>query len=126
MNNPYTPPLAPEGIIISDQENIIKLAKAQKIILYAILLNFATIVFRFIPSLSILVGLSGIAFLVMAIIGIVRMAVCLGKGTTSRVIYIICMFIPLVNLIMLLILNSKTNKILTNAGYKVGLMGAKI
>jgi hypothetical protein len=55
-----------------------------------------------------------------------KLAKALGFGAGSTILYLIAMFIPLLNLICLLDLNSKATSILRDAGIKVGLMGAKL
>lgn len=54
-----------------------------------------------------------------------NLAKSLGLSTGISAVYIILMFIPIVNLIALLVLNEKATCALRNAGIRVGLMGAR-
>ena len=42
----------------------------------------------------------------------------------AKILLVILMFVPLVNLITLLVLNARATRRLREAGYKVGLLGA--
>jgi hypothetical membrane protein len=97
-------------------------ASGQKLIIYSILVNFVAIAAQS-ASRSLSVVLS-IGALVLALVGLFRLASGLGYSTPIRVLLAVCMFLPLVNLITLLVLSSKATRALRDAGYKVGLMGA--
>lgn len=98
------------------------LASGQRLIILAILINAATLALRYIsPLLAIVVG---IAAVVLAIIGLLRLSDGLGYSTGMKGLLIVLFFIPLVSLITLLILNSRATKILREAGYRVGFFGA--
>jgi hypothetical protein len=77
--NPYQTPKAAVGDGIDDSEDIEKVRSGQKMLIYAILLNFVTYGFQ-------------------------------GAGR---------------NLITLLVLNGRATKMLREAGYTVGLLGAR-
>ena len=47
-------------------------------------------------------------------------------GALGRTILIVLGILPLINLIVVLVVNSKANSVLKEAGYKVGFMGAKV
>jgi hypothetical protein len=57
-------------------------------------------------------------------VGQLRMAAGLGISTGLRVVMVILLFIPLMNLAMLLIVSARTTRILRQAGYEVGFFGA--
>jgi hypothetical protein len=48
------------------------------------------------------------------------------SGSTQAWLWLVAMFVPLVNLICLLILLRKSSRILRENGVKVGLLGAKV
>ena len=121
--NPYESPSA--SLDLSDQPlpEIIDVAKGQKLIMYAILVNFSTVILQM--AVHPMFGLMGLVALVMGVMGILKMSGGLGLGIVSRILIIIGMIIPLVNLIVMLSLNGKATKELQKNGYKVGLLGAK-
>jgi hypothetical protein len=65
-------------------------------------------------------GLLG-ALLIFMIVSVVRLAKALGL---SQVLYAVLMFIPCVSLFVLLSISGKATKQLSQAGIKVGLLGA--
>jgi hypothetical protein len=75
-------------------------------------------------ALGPLVGLLSLFALPLALIGLVRLSTGMGYSWFAKVLLVILMFVPLVNLITLLILNSRASTRLRAAGYHVGLMGA--
>ena len=120
--NPYQAPKAPVDTGVDSSEDIEKVRTGQKTILWAIVLNIGGTLLNFaVPLLGVLAAL---AALVMSFVGIVRLGAGLGYSTAARVGLCILMFVPLVNLITLLIVNSRATSRLRDAGYKVGLMGA--
>jgi hypothetical protein len=65
------------------------------------------------------------AALVLAIWGIVRLSQGLGYQVGITILLLVLSFIPVVNLVMLLVLNARVTGVLKAYGYKVGLMGAR-
>ena len=113
-----TPATAEAGSSDSQIEDV---RVGQKLIIYAILLNVTVaIAAAYYP----LLGVVQIVTLIVTILGLLRLFRGLGTAIWARVILIILMFVPLVNLVVLLMLNSRATKALREAGYKVGLMGA--
>lgn len=100
-----------------------KVVTGQKIIIYAILVNFLTIGLR--VAFGEIAVLVGIVAVVMSVVGIFRLASGLGYSTGAKVVLVILVLMPLINLITLLVLNSRATKALRAAGYKVGLLGAR-
>jgi hypothetical protein len=92
-------------------------------LIYAILLNFVTFALQAggTPLLGLIVALTA---LVMSLVGIFRVGSGMGFGVAAKILLVILMFVPLANLITLLVLNSRATKLLREAGYTVGLMGA--
>ena len=120
--NPYKPPHAPLDVDMEKTERIEKVASGQKLIIYAILINIASILLQL--ALGPVAALLNLVAIVLSLVGIVRLASGLGYSLAIKIILIILMFIPLINLITLLVINSKAINKLREAGYKVGLMGA--
>ena len=90
-------------------------AKCQKHIMWMILLSLVAVIF--IPPATIVTGFIQSYF-------IYKLATAV--RSSAAWVYIILAFIPLVNLIALLILNGKATKTLKANGIKVGLMGARM
>ena len=120
--NPYEAPKATVGGVDASEDTE-KVRSGQKMLIYAILLNFVNFALQAAgtPLLGLLVALTA---LVMSLVGIFRVASGMGFGIAVKILLVILMFVPLVNLITLLILNSRATKLLREAGYTVGLMGA--
>ncbi len=98
-------------------------ASGQKLIIYAILVNFLT--FGLQAAFGDIAGLVGIVAIIMSLVGMFRLASGLGYSTGAKIGLIILLLVPLVGLITLLVLNSRATKALQGAGYKVGLLGAR-
>jgi hypothetical protein len=122
----------------ADAETIAQLGSGQKLAIYAICTYISTVLLRVVLSsffksnledddLVLVALLAGAAFLVAFILSVVgqwRMADGLGIPTGFRVLMVILLFIPLINIVMLLILSSRTTRALRKAGYRVGFFGA--
>lgn len=67
-----------------------------------------------------------IGFVVFMMICIYQMAAALGAGQVTRILYVIGMLIPLINLIILIVVNQGATKMLKSHGIRVGFMGAKV
>jgi len=141
-SNPYRPPRAqvrdmPESE--ANAESVAQLGSGQKLAIYAICTYIGTVLVRvlltgvFKSGLEaddlVLLGLfAGAAFLVAFVLSVVgqwRMANGLGISTGLRVLMVILLFIPLVNIIILLVLSARTTRALRQAGYRVGFFGAR-
>ena len=121
-NNPYQAPTA--SLNDADPSDILieRVASGQKLIIYAIVINILATVLQL--AIHPILGLLGLVSLVMAVIGVIKLTAGLSASVISKVIYVILMFVPVINLITLLILNSRATRELRAKGYKVGLMGA--
>ena len=120
--NPYGAPKARVAEAAEPSVAAEKLASGQKLLIYAILLNLGSLVVAFV--FAPLAPLATIAALVLSIIGIVRLGAGFGFSVVVRILLCILMLVPLVNLIALLVLNSRATTRLREAGYTVGLLGA--
>lgn len=122
--NPYSTPDANVRVKPDDDAEVQKVISGQKLILYAILLNIgANILASRIPLIGV------VAFLVaagMAITGLAKVCTGLRYHIAATVFFCLMMFIPLLNLIVLLMINHKATARIREAGYEVGLMGARV
>lgn len=120
--NPYETPAAPLGEPAHDAEEIEKVKKGQKLLIYAILINIsAYLVQMAVGEIAVLVNIVSV---IMALVGLYYLAKGLGMSILMKIIVLILLFIPLLNLLTMLVMNSKATAKLRAAGYKVGLLGA--
>jgi len=99
-------------------------ASAQKLVIYAFaLILLFNLLMR---SGSPLVLVPALAAAVFGVISVYRLASALGYSTGLRVLFVVLMFVPLASLIVLLMLIDRATKALRAAGYKVGLLGARV
>jgi hypothetical protein len=112
-----------------------EISKGQKAVIYAFLVNLLAVVMveaavNFDVSRStggyivIASWVCRLGAVVLGLFGIFKIAAELGWSTLTKVVTFVLLFIPLVNLITLLVVNGKATAFLKKAGYKVGLAGA--
>ncbi|MBI4568488.1 MAG: hypothetical protein HY719_08820 [Planctomycetes bacterium] len=99
-----------------------KVANGQRFVIYAILVNLATVGLR--VAIGDAGALLGIVAVVLAIVGLHRLSDGLGYSASKKVLIIVLACVPLVNLIVLVLVNSRATQALKASGYKVGLFGA--
>ncbi|MES2259597.1 MAG: hypothetical protein V4724_13795 [Pseudomonadota bacterium] len=123
--SPYAAPaanLAATGS--SETELTAMIAGGQKFIIYAIIANIALAMTRTqLPAALLLLG--SLAILWLSFTGMLRMAKGMEIGGGLRALLVLLMLVPLINIIALVVLNSKGSKRLREAGYTIGLLGAK-
>jgi len=95
-------------------DETLQIAKAQKGVIWCILGNL----------ICILVPFAFLVALPFQMYYIYRLASSLRAGLP--VLWLLGMFVPLLSLILLLILSSRSTAAIRAAGFRVGLMGAKI
>lgn len=100
-----------------------KIIKGQKFIIIGILVNIAFIIIKFLFG-SFIDHLS-IVGLALAIYGIVVLIDGLDYKLWLALLLSICMFIPVLSIVVLVVLNGMAVKVLASHGYKIGFMGAK-
>ena len=95
----------------------------QKLVLYAILFQIVAVIGSVAvnPMLSLLVFVS----IFMSMAGVILLGVHLFQSAGFAVLFFVFMFIPLINLLTLLFVNSRATRYLKERGYRVGLMGAQ-
>ncbi|GAB1263829.1 hypothetical protein [Aurantivibrio infirmus] len=122
--NPYTTPTA--DIQNNDNfefsERMEKMAGGQKLVIYAVLLYFIAASLRLVigPFAFILLFIS----LIISLIGLYKVLSARQNHIAVKIILFALLFIPLINILVLLSINSRATKSLREAGYKVGFMGA--
>lgn len=119
--NPYQAPQAAVDRTEAGPE-LERTASGQKLVVYAFLVYIAAGALRALVSpVAILLAIPA---LIMALIGVWRTASGLGWHVAVRILLLLLMFVPLVNLIVLLVVSGRATRALRAAGYRVGLLGA--
>jgi hypothetical protein len=124
VNNPYDAPKSIVDDVVQHSQSLDQVASGQKLIIYSILLSFASMATNtaFPPALVFALVL---VTAVMSIVGAVRLCNGMGFSTLSKVLIIIGLLLPIVSLFVLVTLSIRATSRLKEAGYKVGLLGAK-
>ena len=76
-------------------------------------------------AITMALAVASLAVAVASIALIVLLMTALDRPLISKILAAIAMFIPLVGLIVLLVVNQRATGALRDAGYRVGLMGAR-
>lgn len=126
--NPYSPPKSQVADVVDghtvDFNRMNRVASGQRLIIGALIASLVSVGIR--TGINPLVGvILGLAASVMSIVGAVRVDGGLGGSVFSRILYVIAMLLPLINLIIMFTLSARATKALRAAGYEVGLLGAK-
>ncbi len=121
--NLYEAPKARVDAPLDGASDMHRVARGQKLIVYACVIYLAAMALQvaFGPPANLL----NLLALPLALIGLVRLAGGLGYSSLAKVLLVALMLVPIVNLITLLIVNSRATSALRAAGYKVGLLGAE-
>jgi hypothetical protein len=129
--NPYKPPEAYDrpivGVRSGQREDLRKVAIAQKVILFCILINFAALGARFVlppqalPAVFIVLVLAGLVSTIFTIVLAIRV-----YNLALGIILGLLAFIPCIGLLVLLMVNQKATSILQANGLRVGLLGADL
>ena len=101
-------------------------ASGQKIVIYSIILTFilnSAERTHALPALPL--GVLFFCVAVFSLLGVLRICSGLEKSQNQKIVFMVLSFFPLLNLISLIYLSAKTNKMLKAAGWQIGLMGAK-
>lgn len=123
-DNPYAAPKSNwsghrDGV---DRFRAEKVRVGQRLAIYAILVQIVGVIAQIAihPIFSLLL----LVALVMSLIGVSQLGRHLYGSVGYSILFVILMFVPLVNLLTLLAVNGKATKYLRSAGYKVGFLGA--
>lgn len=113
---------------LTDGTDLVAVAKRQRELLWIILFGIGLYVLALgfagvSPAMAIVAGLLYLLFQLASIIQIVRLAAALQTSLGLRIVYILLLFIPLLNLFVLLLVSGQANSVLKAAGVRVGFMG---
>lgn len=99
----------------------------QKLLIYGILLNLGALLLQLTRDRALLIvaGIAALMAIALAVLGILPVSSGLKYHGAVRVICCVLTIVPLVNLVMLLILNGQASAALRAEGHEVGLLGAK-
>ena len=140
--NPYSPPKAEVRDVFDpgiDEERLERLRSGQKLAIYAILIYLVSIFVQtgvrgavhgpssgaqgLVMATTLLLLAGSVAALIMSLMGVWKMGYGLGVGTILRVVMLIFMIVPFINILLLLVVNARATRKLRQAGYKVGFLG---
>lgn len=124
VNNPYDAPKSTVEDVAQHSQVLDQVASGQKLIIYSILLSFASMAANTAFPPAVVFALVLITA-VMSIVGAVRLCNGMGFSTLSKVLVIVGLLLPIVSLFVLVTLSIRATSRLKEAGYKVGLLGAK-
>ena len=117
---------AEESDAADDSERHSLAASGQKIVIYCIAANFVLRAADQSHALTPLVmQLLYVVAGIFSLIGIARICSGLQKSQGAKIAFMTLSFWPLLNVIALIYLSAKTNRMLRDAGWRVGLFGAK-
>ena len=105
-----------------DGTKLARIAGGQRLVIYAILLNL--VVFALTVAIGDIAALLYLPVLALSLVGLHRLASGLGYAVWKEVCLMVLMLIPLLNIITLVVINSRATKTLRAGGYTVGLLGA--
>jgi hypothetical protein len=126
--NPYAPPKSHVADAVEssavDFAQLNRVAAGQRILIVALIASFMGAAIRSGAGPLVTLALGSIAA-VLSIVGVLRVDGGLGGSVLSRILYVIAMLLPLINLIIMVTLSMRATKALRAAGYEVGFLGAK-
>lgn len=101
-------------------------ARGQRILILSILLNLGLNGAQRSNAMPPLV-LMGLGFIVAvwSLLGVVKICSALGRSQGAKLTYMTLSFVPLVNLVSLVMLSVRATRLLRSAGWTVGLFGAR-
>ena len=140
---PLPPPIPPQPLVLNYASpmpamQIRQVARAQRQIMRVILIAILAMVMM--PAMAystaglpvpealalLVVGGAMLAVVAMMMISVYNLTAALQMGMTSRVLILIGMITPYINILLLLIINQMATKLLRRNSIRVGLMGAKL
>lgn len=102
-----------------------QVCSGQRFAVWAILLNLITVPLLLVPEAALIRASLILVAVVLAVFGIVRMSRGLNISLTLIVLMAMGLFIPFLNLVILLVINARATRFLRDHGYVVGMLGAK-
>jgi hypothetical protein len=128
MENPYRAPEAEirvVGVKSGRREDLKSVAQAQKILLICILIQIVAAIARFLVPQNVLIFVLGAMVLASLVATVFVFILAMRVYSTGiGILLSILTLVPCLGLIILLVVNQKATTILTQNGYKVGLLGA--
>jgi len=101
-------------------------ARGQKILIWCILLNFLLGAIERVHAVPDLAMMSFyILTAVWSLFGVVRICSGLQRSQGQKILFMVLMFFPLIGLVALVYLSVKATRLLREAGWSVGLLGAR-
>jgi len=129
--SPVPPPSGHPGMLnyaqpVSPRSDLRSIATRQRAIMFCILGYIGCVVLQLTlpPPINLMIAVGTLAVQITAVVFVFMLAISI-YGTGVGVTFGILTLIPLINLIILLIVNGKATKILREHGIQVGLLGAK-
>ena len=124
------PPPDEEVVVETEDDNLEErhwlAARGQKILIYSILLNF---VMRSVEQSKALpdplVSLLFFCIAAYSLLGVVRICSGLNRTQNQKILSMVLSFFPLINLVLFVYLSIKASRMLREAGWRVGLLGAR-
>jgi len=103
-----------------------QVARGQKVLIHCIILNF---VLRAVDRAQLFPDLVMLGFYMLtaawSLLGVVRICSGLQRSQGQKILFMVLTFFPLINLIVLVYLSVKATRLLRDAGWSVGLLGAR-
>lgn len=127
--NPYEAPTmdAVATQNTANREHLIRVARAQRLVMLAILAYLGLIPLNLVslrvPAIGLIVIPAAVCVLVFGAITVYRLA-ALFRGNAVAVVYVLGLLVPLLGLLLLLSVSQKATALLKANGIKVGLLGA--
>lgn len=117
--------LDPPKLIVED-DDLLLAAQGQKLVIYSIVLNFVfQTAARTLNPPELLLLILGIVVVAFTVNGVLKICSGLGRSQGSKIAFMVVAVFPVINLLVLVYLSLKTTKALREAGWQVGLFGAK-
>ena len=110
---------------------IARVVTGQKMVLYAIVLWLATPILWGAASQLFqewngpLILVLAVAPYLLGLFGLLRLWSGLGYSELTKLFLLLLLFIPVINVLVLLLINGRATRALRTAGYKIGLLGAR-
>lgn len=96
----------------------------QRLLIIAIVLNFSTASLIKSNHIDLAIFLSLWAT-IMSIMGVLQLGKALDFAVYKRALFVVALFLPIINIIALIYLSVRATTILRDAGYEVGLFGMR-
>ena len=111
----------------SDEQELQGLAAhGQKIVIRCIVLSFLLRAIERAQALpSLVLQALFLCVVIYSLVGVVRICSGLGESQNKKIAFMVLAFFPVLNLVALVYLSVRASRMLRDAGWKVGLFGAR-